>query len=67
MKNYLGTAIISFDIDAYSKADLVTHINKQLGTDLTLEDVNIETVYGDGYDPFDEADRINDEKKTFAH
>ena len=63
MKNYLGTAVISFDLDAYSKADLVTRINKQLGTDLTLEDVNIETVYGDGYDPFDEADRINDERK----
>lgn len=63
MKNYLGTAVISFDIDAYSKEDLVTRINKQLGTELTLEDVDIETVYGDGYDPFDEADRINDERK----
>ena len=63
MKNYLGIAVISFDLDAYSKADLVTRINKQLGTDLTLEDVNIDTVYGDGYDPFDEADRLNDERK----
>ena len=64
MKNYLGTAVISFDLDAFSKADLVTRINKQLGTDLTLEDVNIETVYGDGYDPFDEADRLNDDRKV---
>lgn len=64
MKNYVGTAVISFDIDAYSKEDLVTRINKQLGTELTLEDVDIETVYGDGYDPFDEADRINDERKV---
>lgn len=63
MKNYLGTAIISFDIDAYSKEDLVTKINKRLGTELTLEDIDIETVYGDGYDPFDEADRINDDRK----
>lgn len=63
MKNYLGTAVISFDIDAYSKEDLVTKINKRLGMELTLEDVNIDTVYGDGYDPFDEADRLNDERK----
>ena len=63
MKNYLGTAVISFDIDAYSKEDLVTKINKRLGTELTLEDIDIETVYGDGYDPFDEADRINDDRK----
>ena len=63
MKNYLGTAVISFDIVAYSKEDLATRINKQLGRELTLEDVDIETVYGDGYDPFDEADRINDERK----
>lgn len=63
MKNYLGTAVISFDIDAYSKEDLVTKINKRLGVELTLEDIDIETVYGDGYDPFDEADRLNDERK----
>lgn len=63
MKNYLGTATISFDIDAYSKADLTTRIRKQLGKDLVLEDVAIEIVYGDGYDPFDEADRLNDERK----
>jgi len=63
MKNYLGTAVISFDIDAHSKTDLVAHIKKQLGADLALEDIDIETVYGDGYDPFDEADRINDERK----
>ena len=64
MKNYLGTAVISFDIDAYSKEDLVTKINKRLGMELTLEDIDIETVYGDGYDPFDEADRLNDDRKV---
>ena len=55
MKNYLGTAVISFDIDAYSKEDLVTKISKRLGIELTLEDIDIETVYGGGYDPFDET------------
>ena len=64
MKNYLGTAVISFDLDAPSKATLIAQIKYLLGKELTLEDINIETVYGDGYDPFDEADRINDDRKV---
>ena len=64
MKNYVGTAVISFDLDAPSKATLIAQIKYLLGKDLTLEEVNVETVYGDGYDPFDEADRINDDRKS---
>ena len=64
MKNYVGTAVISFDLDAPSKATLIAQIKYLLGKELTLEDIDIETVYGDGYDPFDEADRLNDERKV---
>ena len=64
MKNYVGTAVISFDLDAPSKATLIAQIKYLLGKVLTLEDIDIETVYGDGYDPFDEADRLNDERKV---
>lgn len=67
MKEYVGVITVSFDLNAYSREDLQKRIKEQLGVDLILEDVEIDTVYTDGYDPFDEADRINDEKKTLAH
>lgn len=63
MKDYVGTITVSFDLSAYNQDDLKCRIKKRLGKDLSLEDIEIETVYGDGYDPFDEADRINDERK----
>lgn len=67
MKEYVGMCTISFDVEAHSREDLRAKLKEQLGRDLILEDVEINSVYSDGYDVWDEADEINDEKKTFAH
>lgn len=64
MKEYLGSVIVSFNIEAHNKEDLKAKIRKQLGGDLVLEEIEIDTVYTDGYDPFDEADRLNDDRKV---
>lgn len=64
MKEYIGTITVSFNLEAYSKEDLRKRLRKQIGTDLILEEIEIDTVYTDGYDPFDEADRLNDDRKV---
>lgn len=61
MKEYVGMCTISFDVEAHSREDLREKLKKQLGRDLILEDVEIDSVYSDGYDVWDEADRRYDE------
>jgi len=63
MKEYVGSITVTFDIEAYGTDDLKERIKKQLGSDLEMIDLEIETVYTDGYDPWDEADKANDDRK----
>lgn len=62
MKQYVGVISVSFNVDARDKEDLTERIMKQLGDDLTLEDIEIDSIYSEG-GAYDYEDIFHDEMK----
>lgn len=64
MNEYTGVITVSFEIKARDKDDLKREIEKKLGKELILEEIEIDSVYNDGQDAYSLADIFYDEVRN---
>lgn len=63
MNEYTGVITVSFEIKARDKDELKREIEKKLGKELILEEIEIDAVYNDGMDAYSLADVFYEETK----
>lgn len=67
MKNYVGSAIVTFDMEAYDTDDLKKRIMKQLGADLEFLDIEIDEIHSEGDSYYDYEDIFHEEELLGEH